>query len=141
MNILIRKFANKDGDILTSLMIELGYSLSEKEILNNITEIRQKNGEIFVAEYEGNIVGCICSIIDVRLAAGKYAELVSLVVSDKYRGIGIGKNLVQHAEAWLCERVDKIRVRANTIRTNAHGFYNSIGYKENKSQKIFIKNV
>lgn len=141
MNILIRKCADEDKAPLKSLMHELGYSLSENEILNNIREIHKRDGEVFVAEHEGNIIGCICSIVDIRLAAGKYGELVSLVVANKFRGIGAGKKLVGHAEIWLSKRVRKIRVRANTIRTEAHGFYKSLGYKEKKSQKILIKNV
>jgi len=52
-----------------------------------------------------------------------YAEIVSLVVSESARGQGIGKALVLAAESWANTRVNKIRVRANSTREEAHDFY------------------
>ena len=79
------------------------------------------------------------SFLDVRLAEGIYAEIVSLIVSEKARGKGIGKALIKEAEKWATKRVDKIRVRANEIRQYAHAFYINQGFKYAKTQKVFIK--
>jgi GNAT superfamily N-acetyltransferase len=122
-------------------MQELGYSVKLTELSNNIREIYKKGGEIFVAEKYGEAVGSICVLMDARLAEGVYAEIVSLIVSEKEQGKGIGKKLVKEAEAWASKRVNKIRVRANEIRNSAHTFYKNQGYEEIKTQKIFIKKV
>ena len=141
MNVHVRKYSLCDIEPLTSLIHELGYSHTKITLSDHIQKIRQRGGEIFVAERGGILVGCVCAIIDIRLAAGVYGELVSLIVTEKARGAGVGKNLVRHAEGWLGKRVDIIRVRANSIRSEAHGFYISRGYKEKKMQKIFVKTV
>jgi aminoglycoside 3-N-acetyltransferase len=84
---------------------------------------------------------CVGAIIDARLAAGISGEIVSLVVSEQHRGSGIGRGLVEFAESWLTQRVVKIRVRANSLRSEAHEFYIRRGYQESKTQKIFEKYV
>ena len=97
--------------------------------------------EVFVAKIHDRVVGCVGAIIDVRLATGISGEIVSLVVSEPHRGNGIGRGLVEVAESWLTQRVVKIRVRANSIRSEAHAFYLKMGYQESKTQKIFEKYV
>jgi hypothetical protein len=48
---------------------------------------------------------------------------------------------MKQAENWLKPQVGKIRIRANSIRLEAHKFYKSLGYKEVKTQISFLKNV
>lgn len=122
-------------------MHELGYDLSINDVINNVHHVQQHGGTIFLAQSDDTIVGCICAMIDARLAEGLYGEIVSLVVTEKFRGHGIGKKLVSRAEILLKERVNTIRVRANTVRSSAHRFYESLGYQSVKNQKIFIKAV
>ena len=122
-------------------MHELGYPLNEEELLFNIDIINQRNGIILVAELGGNVVGCLSAVINVSLAEGMFGEIVSLVVLNRYRRLGIGKCLMIKAENWLKPQVEKIRIRANSIRLEAHKFYKSLDYKEVKTQKSFIKFV
>ncbi|MCP4340400.1 MAG: GNAT family N-acetyltransferase [Desulfobulbaceae bacterium] len=137
MIIEYRKIA--DNDSLISLMSELGYVHDQQSISVNIKEVQLRGGGIFVADVNGKIAGCVCAILDARLAAGLCGEIVSLVVASEYRGSGIGKGLVAYAERWLGTKVDKIRIRANVIRAEAQGFYQSQGYQEEKIQKLFTK--
>jgi GNAT superfamily N-acetyltransferase len=133
----------KEGDLdpLKRLMAELGYKVEIAELRKNVREIQESGGEIFVHELNGNVVGCVCVLIDVRLAEGIFAEIVSLIVSEKERGKGIGAGLVRVAEEWARQRVGKIRVRANVVREAAYSFYKSQGYRYTKSQNVFIKSV
>jgi ribosomal protein S18 acetylase RimI-like enzyme len=128
-------------DKLKPLIHQLGYNLESFDIENNINEIRQRGGEVFVARVNEEVIACINAIIDVRLAAGRNGEIVTLVVLEQYRGMGVGKALLATAEAWLAERVATIRVRTNTVRVRAQQFYLTAGYQELKTQKIFIKNL
>lgn len=141
MKIRYRKYENNDLTALKGLMLELGYSVEQSELSDNINEILKRDGAVLIAEENSGIIGSVCVLIDVRLAEGIYAEIVSLVVSEKSRGNGVGKALVKEAEKWASYRVKKIRVRANVIRVSAHGFYQNQGYNHIKSQKIFIKNL
>jgi GNAT superfamily N-acetyltransferase len=126
---------------LIPLLQQLGYQLDSEEIRQHISEIRERGGDVFVASDGDEFIGCVSAIIDVRLAAGKNGEIVSLVVLDRYRGQGIGKALVAVAESYLANHVSTVRVRANTMRTEAHKFYTRAGYHELKSQKIFSKKL
>lgn len=140
-NIHYRTSRATDIDDLAGLMLQLGYTLDRGELSTNIRAITKSGGEVIVAESDGSVVGCITVLIDARLAEGIYAEIVSLVVSESSRGHGIGKQLVQRAEAWASGRVAKIRVRANEVRDSAHSFYRSLGYLEVKTQKVFRKGI
>jgi ribosomal protein S18 acetylase RimI-like enzyme len=126
---------------LQNLMLELGYSVDLQQLNININEIYKKGGEIIIAEKNGKTIGSVCVLIDARLAEGVYAEIVSLIVSENVRGQGIGKELVKEAEVWASKSVNKIRVRANEVRSSDKAFYKNQGYKELKTQKIFIKEV
>ena len=122
-------------------MLELGYSVEADDLKRNIEEILRRDGQVIIAEDKRGIVGAICVIIDARLAEGIYAEIVSLIVSEKARGKGIGKGLVKRAEDWARGKVHKVRVRANEVRNDAHLFYESQGYNQVKTQRIYIKMV
>ena len=141
MEITIRQLSKDDIKIVQQLMYELGYPLDEEELLFNIDIINQRNGIILVAELGENVVGCLSAVINISLAEGMFGEIVSLVVLSGYRRLGIGKCLMKQAEDWLKPQVEKIRIRANSIRLEAHKFYKSLGYKEVKTQISFIKNV
>ena len=122
-------------------MVELGYPINKEQLEKNIELIIKRGGQIIIADDDDKVVGSVCTIIDARLAEGLYAEIVSLVVSSEYRGKGIGKGLVKCAEEWAKLHTNKVRVRANVIRSEAHSFYESLGYESQKKQKILTKFV
>ncbi len=130
-----------DSSKLQPLLKQLGYDRSVTLIESNIREIRDRGGEVFIARCGSEIVGCIAAIIDVRLAAGKQGEIVTLVVMDRFRQKGIGAQLLRCAEQWLSPQVSSIRVRANATREKAHQFYIHMGYTESKTQKIFSRKL
>ena len=142
MPIIYRKAINGDIKVIRELLKELGYDVDESALFHRINAIRNQGGEVIVASINGLVVGCVNTIIDIRLAEGLTAEIVSLVVSAMHRGKGIGKGLVSHAESWFKDkRCNTIRVRANAVRKKAHKFYLGIGFKEIKTQKIFSKKI
>ena len=141
MNFEVRKYHDSDLRDLVDLMAQLGYQHTEQSLRENIGAVRESGGEIFVADSRGKVYGCICAIFDIRLAAGTNGEIVSLVVDRSARGMGVGKGLVAKAESWLKQKTNRLRVRANSVRTEAHDFYKSLGYSFSKTQSVFTKNV
>ena len=141
MNFEIRKYHDSDLGNLVELMAQLGYQHTERSLSENICAVRESGGEIFVADSRSKVCGCICAIFDIRLAAGINGEIVSLVVDRSARGMGVGKGLVAQAESWLKQRTNRLRVRANSVRSEAHNFYESLGYSLSKTQSVFTKNV
>ena len=138
---MIRVYKAGDAGALEKLLDQLGYRVPPAAIDKRVATIRTTAGEAFVKEMDAMVVGCVNAIVDARLAAGTHGEIATLVVLDGYRGRGIGKALVEHAEAWLAARVESIRIRANVIRDQAHQFYRRLGYRETKSQKVFLKKM
>jgi len=68
------------------------------------------------------------------------AEVGGLVVDSRARGKGIGRTLMTAAEAWARERgYTRLMLRSNTIRAEAHRFYQNLGYTIVKSQHKFQK--
>jgi GNAT superfamily N-acetyltransferase len=77
-----------------------------------------------------------------RLFMHSFAELGGLVVKEGFQGRGIGKALLAAAENWARHQdCREMRIRSNIIRKQAHIFYLSQAYRQNKQQRIFVKSL
>jgi GNAT superfamily N-acetyltransferase len=77
---------------------------------------------------------------DIVFSEGITGEIIRLVVSAIHRGMGVGKELVFHAESWLKTKgCNTIRVWDNAVRKEVHQFYLGMDFKEIKTQKVFKK--
>jgi len=135
-----------DAAQLQPLLEQLGYYRSVEDIKMTLNAIHTIAGRVIVAvvvnpAQETTIIGCVNAFIDVRLASGASGEIASLVVLEKHRGMGIGKALITEAEQFLEGRCQRIRIRANATREQAHNFYGACGYRKQKVQKIFVKRL
>lgn len=78
--------------------------------------------------------------LDTLYGAGKLGRITALVVTESERGKGVGKLLVKKAEELAhdsgCKRIE---LTSNNRRTDAHKFYESIGFEANS--KRFIKSL
>lgn len=91
-----------------------------------------KNNELIVAETKGEIIGTlqITFTPSISFQGGKRATIESVRVDDKFRGQGIGKQLM----IWAIERAREencllIQLTTNSERTDAHRFYEDLGFK------------
>lgn len=67
-------------------------------------------------------------------------NILALVVDEKFRSYGVGKKLILAIEEWTKSKgCQGIRLSSGYNRTNAHKFYESLGYINRKEQKNFIK--
>lgn len=121
-------------------MIEqLGYSGDVEKAKTILTGVlSQQDYGVFVGTTDEKVIGWIQLHLVISLEIGTYAEIMGLVVNDHYRGQGVGRLLVKEATDWArslgCCR---LRVRCNVIRTESHKFYESLGFKLKKEQKVF----
>lgn len=112
----------------------LGYGkLKVAEMIKDVTE---KQGKIFVACKDVEVVGFGACIVEVPSKAQllenpvlKYGSFIELFVDEKYRGAHIGKQIVQVMEDFLrdkgCDCIDLTVVSEND---KAKKFYESNGY-------------
>lgn len=136
MKHVIRLAVEADADAINEVSKFLGYTalsmVEATEKLKNI--IRSDFDIVYVAEVEGKIVGWLHLFYAHRLASDDFYEIGGLVVNPSCRGLGIGRDLVSYV---LDKHKGKVRVRCNEARVESHLFYEAIGFKSNKVQRVF----
>jgi GNAT superfamily N-acetyltransferase len=140
--ILIRLVELGDVESVTLLCQQLGYTTSKQEIQERLKLLEEDQEHILYIAYLPNeiIVGLIHVYIWKSLLIGRRVEIDALIVHTDYRGRGVGYLLIQHAEQWAKEQgCDTIQVRSNTVRQQAHRFYEKLGYVPIKTQLMFDK--
>jgi GNAT superfamily N-acetyltransferase len=143
MKITTREMTQKDAEAVNTLSKQLGYPLSIEQTLENIKAILQsKDHTAFVAGYENKIVGWIGASQAIMIEVMPHCEIDGLVIDEHHRGMGIGKSLIDRVKHWAKEKGNnKIGLHCNVKRTEAHLFYEHLGFTELKQQKNFVINI
>lgn len=139
MELQIRSVKSEDALSIARLSDQLGYRSNPKSITNRIERIlKDSNHTVFVAVLNQQIVGWIHGFYVLKIESEPFMEIGGLIVDDQFRKMGIGKKLVQQIVIWSSNNgISKLRVRCNIIRLESHKFYETIGFKLNKEQKVF----
>ena len=135
--IKIEKLKSTHFNELTLLISQLGYDIVDIDEMNKV--IHKDEHYCFVATSDVKVVGFIHAIKSYRLTSPPFMEIVGLVVHTNTRKKGMGKMLVRKIEELALENDLQIRVRCNTIRKEAHLFYEKMGFCLSKEQKVFKK--
>ena len=140
----IRQASTSDITAIVDLSDQLGYPTSAEQAAIRMAEILNKPDHVvWIAELEpGAVVGWVHVTRTTWLEIDPFAEIGGLVVDAAHRCKGIGKALLDKAEAWALENgLSSLRVRSNVIRSRAHHFYEKAGYSIIKSQYVFEKKL
>lgn len=143
MKIIVREMTAKDAEAINALSRQLGYPLSIEQTLQNINSVLQsKDHTAFVAEFENKVVGWIGAAQAIMIEVMPHCEINGLVIDEHRRGMGIGKLLIDKVKHWAMDKGnDKIGLHCNVKRTEAHLFYQHMGFTEIKQQKNFVINI
>ena len=69
-------------------------------------------------------------------------NILGLAVAEEYRHKGIGSLLLKAVEQWSEEKnIHFVRLNSGIDRVEAHKFYRTNGYRDDKEQKRFIKRI
>jgi ribosomal protein S18 acetylase RimI-like enzyme len=102
-----------------------------------------KNNELIVAELGGAVVGTlqITFTPSISFQGGKRATVESVRVDEKYRGRGIGRELMLFAIARAREeKCVSMQLTTNADRADAHRFYENLGFKKSHlGMKLSLK--
>ena len=139
MEIFIRRITEQDAEPVNALSIQLGYAMPIEQTLANIRSVLETKGHnAFVALHENEIIGWIGVAEALQIESAPFCEIRGVIVDENYRGKGIGKLLIEKVKQWGKETGNKtLRLRCNMIRKEAHLFYQHLGFKEIKEQKVF----
>lgn len=140
---MIRQADTKDYLAITDLSHQLGYDISPEATLQNLHDILMSNHDYaLVYEADGTVVAWIQATEMLRLESEKFVEIVGLVVDQKHRKHGIGKQLIQAiVQVAESKQIPKIRLRSRVDRTEAHAFYRQVGFHDLKTQKVMEVHV
>jgi len=140
----IRPGRLEDAEALATLATQLGYPSTPDEIAARLRRILpHPEHAVFVAELPGaGACGFAQVSAGIALESGPRAEIIALVTAETLRSRGIGRRLVAEAERWAQARgFAVICVRSQVKRTEAHRFYEGLGYECAKTQKYFRKSL
>lgn len=144
MPLELRHAALGDAPDLTRLILELGYDTDEAAMRRRLDRVLGSSGHVvFVAiEPPHGIVGCIHVSVRVTLLERPYAEIEALSVTGGHRRQGVGQALVQRAHQWATRRgILDVVARSQLHRKGARDFYRTLGYRELKEQRVFVRNI
>lgn len=139
----IRRARPEDAATIARLTTELGYPASPGEMKSRLDILLTRETHyIAVAELSSQIIGWVAVEHRLILESGDRAEIVGLVVTSSARRSGVGSALVREAEDWARQRGHAgISVRSNVARTEAHPFYERLGYVRAKTQHAYRKEL
>ena len=146
-NINLRPMTRPDAAGVAALRGELGYPTTEETVAAGLTRIREAEqlqpAELFVAQAsDGNVVGWVHVCIPIDLVATEEAQIWGLVVASSRHGQGIGRSLMTAAEAWARDHgCREMRLRSGAHRTEAHAFYEHLGYQVVKQQMVLSRKI
>ena len=136
----IRDAKPSDALRLAELIRYLGHEIDDKAVRKNLSALKKVGETPLVATLGKDVVGlCGISARVVIHRDGPIGRISPLVVAKEAQGHGIGRLLVDAAEAWMRKRGCKLlEVTSNDRRAEAHAFYRHMGY-ERSSIRFFKK--
>lgn len=114
----------------------------EKDREDEVWRTRIKDA-LFALNSENEPVGLLAFLFNTRVKTKHRADIFSVFVTPEYRGIGIGKKLMNEALRMIKEnkKVIKVNLTVNPLQIPAVKLYESFGFKMigKLSKELFIE--
>ncbi len=140
----IRPARADDAPEIARLATELGYPATPAEMEPRLAAILPRNDRLVAVAEDSSplLLGWVAAERRLLLHYDARAELIGLVVGSNARRRGVGRALVFTAEEWtVAQGLPGIFVRSSTTRIESHPFYESLGYRRNKTQHSYFKTL
>ena len=137
----VRVAVPSDAPAIADLTTQLGYNIGVGDTAARLTRILARHDErFFVAEADGRVIGWVHAVVADFVDVEAFVLIAGLVVDRERRRQGIGRALLEGAEAWAVEQgCALVRLTSSATRTKAHRFYEGLGYVNVKTQFSFAK--
>ena len=128
---MIRRAEPRDAAALARLIGQLGYEAGADEVAERLAAMDAEGRVVLVAEIGGMAVGCLSTVITHVLHRPAPVGRISMMVLDEAsRSRGNGAAQVEAAEqALAAQGCYMLEVTSNVRRTEAHRFYERLGYE------------
>jgi GNAT superfamily N-acetyltransferase len=143
-DVTIREATVDDAQALTRLGEDLGFGGTIGELqLRLAALIASSDHGVFVAVApDGRLAGWAHVAVRHFLEARPYAELSGMAVSSRHRQSGLGRRLIAAAEHWGgAQGLLALRLRSSDGGDQVRRFYESIGYRYVRDQRVFEKEL
>ena len=143
---MIRNIRIEDAQALDNICrTSLGHETTAALLTQRIQELSE-DPFYYITVFEDDITNQVLGFIQAErynlLYGGNGWNVIALAVSETAQNQGIGKQLLTSLEKLAArESYTFVRLNCNTIRTEAHMFYERMGYVCDKTQKRFIKAI
>jgi GNAT superfamily N-acetyltransferase len=140
----IRAPREDDVDALADQASQLGYPVDPEELRRRLAALMAvDHAAVLVATDAGDhALGWLHIELKRTLVAPLTAQIMALVVDERARGAGIGKELVDAATAWAASRgCERLTVATRVTRERAHRFYLREGFALDKTSHIFERPI
>lgn len=137
----VRSAGPEDAPAVAGLVRELGYPADTGEIGRRLATLPP--GHVVLVSVEGErVTGWLHARHGTSLVHGDRLEMVGLIVAADRRGSGEGGALVAAAEEWARGRgLSAVQVLSGSERHAAHAFYRRRGFREVKTEQVFVKTL
>lgn len=141
--VTIRAARLSDANAIAALTTQLGYTVEPSTVADRLSRMLPRSDQQFlIADYDGQSVGWIHMGISEYVESGAFVVIGGLVVDRDHRKQGVGRHLLTRAEEWAAQKgCSIVRLSSSAARTEAHAFYQHVGYTNIKTQYAFIKSV
>tara|TARA_R110002094_G_scaffold105737_1_gene104416 strand:- start:110 stop:556 length:447 start_codon:yes stop_codon:yes gene_type:complete len=141
--VIVRAMDAADLDVVRGLMAQLDYDITADDLAARFSTVTgDANHALLVAERGGLLVGLVHVFARPALEKPVEAVIQSLVVDARARGAGIGRDLMERAEAWARARgLASVALHTTLTRADARAFYARLGYAEAAKAALLRKTL
>lgn len=142
--ITVRPITPADFESVSAISAQLGYPATPEEVRERFAVIGARPDHFLrvACNAEGRVLGWVHAHFIERLHVARYADVAGLVVDSAARRQGAARALMQAVEDWArSHNLPRIRLRSGQHRTDAHAFYETIGYEHVTTPKAFEKGL
>jgi GNAT superfamily N-acetyltransferase len=140
-DLTIREARVSDAEAIASLTKQLGYEVDPSGVADRLSRILARSDHQFlIADQAGVSIGWVHMVRMEIVETDAFVMIAGLVVDHGHRSQGIGRLLLEQAEAWaVTQGCSLVRLWSSSTRTAAHAFYEHVGYTNIKTQYSFLK--
>ena len=146
MAVTVAVRAPRDGDLdaMADQAGQLGYPVEPDELRGRLAAVTANDdAAVLVAtDAQDRAIGWLHVELKRTLVAPLTAQIMALIVDERARGGGVGRELVAAADAWAAARgCQRLMVATRVTRERAHRFYLREGFSLDKTSHIFEKSL